>query len=105
MTKKQFEAVSTAGKILKEKGIKKLTLCSFGTYYQYEMAGTRIRPDILDVYEEEKLTEEEAENLIELLTFIDDEDFIYKKLGFPDEGQNRLVLTDKGKLEQETFRI
>ena len=98
---KRAEKIAEAAKILKKHEIKSLSLGRFGTYRQYEVAGNIINFYLLDECE---LEEDICEELAELLSFID-EDFIDRKLGFPNEGQNKLLIDDEGNFSYETFSI
>jgi hypothetical protein len=94
------QKVENAIKLLKDNNITELEVCSFGIYYQYELAGEKVSCYVLDECE---LAEELVEELYNLLNFIN-EKYIYKTLKFPDEGQNKLILNKDG-FTYKTFSI
>jgi DNA-binding transcriptional ArsR family regulator len=95
--------------ILKENGLREVEVCRFGIYYQYELAGERISVQSLEWLgaENEEILGDRYDDihdeLSECLGFID-EDYIYDVLGYDDEGQNALILTQKGFITRK-FRI
>jgi Fe-S cluster biosynthesis and repair protein YggX len=101
--------IDKAIQILKDNGLKEIEICRFGIYYQYEVAGERINCCPLEWLgeENEKILgdryDEVYEQLEEVLGFID-EDYIYDVLGYDDEGQNLLILTQNG-FTTRTFSI
>ena len=97
---KNKQKVEKAIQLLKDNNITELEVCNFGIYYQYELAGEKVSCYVLDDCE---LEEELAEELFDLLKFIN-EKYIYKTLKFPDEGQNKLILNKDG-FTYKTFRI
>lgn len=100
LEKEKNDRVLKAIEILKVNNIKKLEICRFGIYYQYEVAGEKIDTYVLD---DSDLDEDVYNELYDLLKFID-EYYIYNTLGYDDEGQNTLVLTHDGFIV-ENFRI
>lgn len=103
LNKSELAQLSRASDIIRNRGLTKLKLYDFGIYHQYEMAGKKIRQYLLD-YTPEEITDDDYEMLLECLEFTARKGFT-DKIGFPDEGQNRLILTDQGKLIYETFKI
>ena len=97
---KNKQKVEKAIQLLKDNNIPELEVCNFGIYYQYELAGEKVSCYVLDDCE---LEEELAEELFDLLKFIN-EKYIYKTLKFPDEGQNKLILNKDG-FTYKTFSI
>jgi len=97
--KKLNEAV----KILNKNKLKNIWLGNFGIYYQYEMAGTKIRFGLLEDYCG-NISDEDYEYLCRLLSFVT-QNFIYKTLKFPEEGQNKLYLSNKGDFSHKTFSL
>ena len=103
LTIDQRAQLKRAADILKIRGIKELELYKFGIYRQYEVAGQKIRSYLLDDGHDD-LTEDDYEMLSDCLDFTNVKGFT-DDLGFPDEGQNTLILNDEGKLSYKTFTI
>lgn len=103
-TDKQKENIKKAAKILKNAEVEELELYNFGIYFQYEMAGKKINPYLLDEYTNEKLSDEDYDTLTELLSFTASRTFI-DKLGFPNEGQNTLFFNNKGNFNYKIFSL
>lgn len=101
--------VDKAIQLLKDNGLNQIHICDFGIYYQYELAGERISTCPLEWLGKEAEDilgdkyDEVHEQLDELIGWID-EDYIYGVLGYDDEGQNRLYLTQAG-FTTKTFSI
>lgn len=95
--------------ILKEHGLKKIHVCDFGIFHQYELAGEEISINPIEWLGKEAEDilgdkyDEVHEQLEQLLGWID-EDYIYSVLGYDREGQNRLYITQKG-FKTKTFSI
>ena len=95
--------------ILKKYNINELLVCRFGIYREYELAGEKINVYPFDIYSSELEDiigddfDDVYEQLSELLYFIN-EDYIYDVLGYDEEGQNELYLTQTG-FKTKTFRI
>ena len=95
--------VFLAIELLKSINIKKIEICRFGIFYEYECAGESISVNILDGTGGVKIDQESYDKLYDLLNFID-EDYISDVIGYSIDGQNKLILTHDGFIV-ENFRV
>jgi hypothetical protein len=100
--------IAKAVKILIKNGVDSILLGYFGTYYQYEMAGTPIRFRLFDFDNPiDGINQDDVDELDHLLRFLEEDNnsYIYDQLGFNREGQYELYLNSNGTFTYKNFKI